>query len=231
MTIKSVRKNCLNRIENFFLISTTKNRPKWLPLEFKYLFEDDLPLIKEVKKILENESYKGWIVQQILKFSGVYYSKRFLVIDCDTILLKSHLFFNKEATVIRPSYEQSPQYRLFEKSLKINCRELISFTAHMMPYRKPILLKLLKIIEDNYKVKWQIAIAKFALQHGMVINEQDLYARFLMMTGFDYEFSPWLNKTVQLRKKQKYSEIRKNFAATRNSVSLHNNKKIKHILK
>ncbi len=231
MTIQSIRDQCLNSIKNFYLISTKKSRPKWLDSEFKYLYEDDLPYIKEIKKLLKNEVYKGWVVQQVLKYSGIYYSKKFIVIDCDTILLKPHLFFNNNSTVIRPSYEQSPQYRLFEYSLKIKFRRFFSFTAHMMPYRKDVLLSLLERIEQTYKVKWQIAIAKFSQEHGMVMNEQDLYARFLMMSGYEYELHPWLNKTVPLEEKEKYSKILKKFKGIRNSISLHNNEKIKHTLK
>ena len=221
--IDGLSANSLNPIKNIFFVSTVKIRPNWLPKTIKYIYENDISGVKEAKILLKTLPYKGWILQQILKLSADQFSKKFIVLDCDTVLLKPHLFFDSEATVLRLAYEYSPHYRLFEKSLGISSIGFFSYTCHMMPYQSEV-LSLLKIRIDNLTgMNWIEYFCKFAIDHGMAINEQDLYAKFLITEKFPVIYRPWFNKTVPIQPGISYQTLKRSFPR-RNSVSLHNNK-------
>ena len=223
VVLYGVLANSLNPIQNIFFVSTLIERPDWLPENIKYIYEDDIVGVKEAKILLRSLPYKGWVLQQILKFSADQLSKKFVVLDCDTVLLKPHLFFDSEATVLRLSYEHSPHYKAFEKSLGISSVGFFSYTCHMMPYKSDVLSLLKSQIKNVTGMDWIKHFCKFAIDHGMVLNEQDLYAKFLISENFPVIYRPWFNKTVPSQPGVTYQTLKKSFSR-RNSVSLHNNK-------
>jgi hypothetical protein len=172
--------------------------------------------------VLKGVPFKGWVLQQVLKYSAVEYSDRFVAIDCDTVLIKPHLFFTDGGTMLRLAYEYSPHYRPFEKSLNANGGRLFSFTCHMMPYKSVLLRGLMVRIEEITGQNWVNYICDYAKQYGMVVNEQDLYARYVLQTNEMVQFRPWLNKTVALSEIDAINNLSVTFY-DRNSVSFHNN--------
>ena len=219
----SISSNILNPINNIFFISNLKKPPAWLNSDIKYIYEGDIPGVDRAFGLLKEVAYRGWVLQQIIKYSATTFSEKYVVIDCDTILLKPHLFFDSETTVLRLSYEYSPHYRAFEKSLGISSFGLFSYTCHMMPYKSEVLNLLKGQIENLTGVDWIEYFCKFAIDHSMVVNEQDLYAKFLISENFPVIYRPWFNKTVPTQPGVSYETLKKIFPY-RNSVSLHNNK-------
>ena len=222
LVLDGVLANSLNPIQNIFFVSTLIEAPNWLPKNIKYIYEDDVVGVKAAKILLGSLPYKGWVLQQILKLSADQFSKKFVVLDCDTVLLKPHLFFDSETTVLRLAYEYSPHYRAFEKSLGISSFGLFSYTCHMMPYKSEVLNLLKGQIENLTGMDWIEYFCKFAIDHGMVVNEQDLYAKFLISENFPVIYRPWFNKTVPTHLGVSYETLKESFSR-RNSVSLHNN--------
>lgn len=223
ITIESILKFSLNKPQNLYLVLNEKRRPDWLGSEYNYINENDIPATAQIHKELKDVPYKGWVLQQALKYSGSLFSERFVVLDCDTVLLRPHLFFKNDATVLRLAYEHSPHYRKFEQALNINAKRYLSFTCHMMPYRSRVLNNLFQHIQDVTGLPWISFIALFAKTHGMVVNEQDLYARFLIQTSEPYQFNPWLNKTVPFYNDVSFEKLVTEYSSSRNSVSLHQN--------
>jgi len=224
LTIESITMFSLNPIGTIFLISNEINKPDWVPQYVTYIYEGLLPVTSVAAALLHRVPYKGWVLQQLLKYSGASYSELFVVIDCDTVLLKPHLFFTDEGTVFRLSYEHSPHYKMFEKSLSIVGGRIFSFTCHMMPYNSNILRELARRIEIISGQHWDEYICTFAERFGMCVNEQDLYARFAIQFGENYDFQPWLNKTLDHRHLSPINELAASFPR-RNSISFHNNEK------
>lgn len=222
LTIESIRRFSLNPIRTMFLVGNEPIRPHWLPSIVSYIYEGDLPVTQVAMELLEDVPFKGWILQQLLKYSGFRYSDRFVTVDCDTVLLKPHLFFTESGTVLRLAYEYSPHYRLFEKELNINGGRLFSFTCHMMPYKSDLIKRLLSKIEAVTGQNWATYVCNYAKQNGMTINEQDLYARYILESDEKISFRPWLNKTVEISEIRNIDSLRVSFNS-RNSVSFHNN--------
>ena len=221
LTLESARLFVLNRIEKIYLVSTQRSRPPWLPLDVEYVFEGSIPGIEEVSSLLEGESYRGWILQQILKFSGAFFSRKFVVIDCDTVLLKPHLFFSNEGTVLRLAYEHSPHYRALEKSLDIFACPWASFVCHMMAFDGDVLHDMFGAIEAKSGTDWRTYFASFAKERGMVMSEWDLYARFLIQNGHPYILRPWINQSLEIGGQLSLETLIQKFSKHRNSVSLH----------
>ncbi len=222
LTIESIRRFSLNPPGIIYLISNRANPPDWLAGNIKYICEDDISGVAEVKSILKGESYCGWIVQQILKLSGAFYSEKFVAFDCDTVLLQPHLFFYENKTVLRLSYEHSPIYRAFERGLGINALRAFSFVCHMMPFRKDILLRLIALIEERSSGRWYVYIANYAKNHGMKFSEWDLYARFLIQNKYDFVLRPWVNQTiVQPQGEVTLCQLVNRHSHLRLSVSIH----------
>jgi len=222
LTIESIRRYSLNPVGAIFLVGNELNRPAWLPGGVSYVFEGELPATAAALDVLKGVRYKGWVLQQVLKYSAIEYSERFVIIDCDTVLLKPHLFFTDGGTVLRFAYEYSPHYRQFEKCLSVNGGVFFSFTCHMMPYKAERLGALISRIEEISGQNWVTYICNYAKQNGMVVNEQDLYARYILETNEKILFRPWLNKTVVFSEIDVIENLRLTFA-DRNSVSFHNN--------
>ncbi len=221
LAMESVLRFSLNPIQKIFFVSTERVRPAWLSEKVIYICECDIPGIDQVMLRLKGESYQGWIVQQILKFSGAYYSNRFLVVDCDTVLLRPHLFFDHNKTVLRFSYEHSPHYAALEKALDVNGGRWFSYVCHMMPFQSAIVKKLLESIERKSGVSWQVYLADVTKAHGMVLSEWDLYARFLIQEGNPYTYRPWINQSLSCGSDMTLDLLIEEFGCARNSVSLH----------
>ena len=221
LTLESARLFVLNRIEKIYLVSTLERRPQWLPSEIEYIYEGSIQGVEEVSRFLDGEIYRGWILQQLLKYSGAFYSHRFVVIDCDTVLLKPHLYFSEKGTVLRLAYEHSPQYRDLEKSLDINACRWASFVCHMMPFEGDVLHELFRSIEANSGMDWRNYFAFFSKKRGMVMSEWDLYARFLIQERHPYQFRPWINQSLEVEGELSLESLIEKFSRRRNSVSLH----------
>lgn len=221
LTIESIYRYSLNPVGTIFIVGNEVTRPNWVPEGISYMYEGELPVTAEALDILKDVSYKGWILQQLLKYSGMNYSERFVTIDCDTVLLKPHLFFTNSGTVLRLSYEHSPHYRTFEKSLNINAGNLFSFTSHMMPFKSDLLRALIARIEKITNQSWVFYICNYAKQNGMVVSEYNLYARYILDSEELITYRPWLNKTVPLSELNTIDNLKIIFP-DRNSVSFHN---------
>jgi hypothetical protein len=221
LTIASIRKFSLNQPRNIYLVSNKIKSPNWLSRDIIYIYELDIPGIHDIYRSLKNLTYRGWILQQLLKYSGYIYSDRFVVIDCDTILLKPHLFFTNEGNpILRISYEYSPFYLKVEKAIGINLKSWFSYTAHMMPYESKHINNLIKQIEKTTKSNWLSFFANFSVVNGMLMNEQEIYAKFLLANKIKVQFRPWYNKTAKLFKGDSIKRlIYEN--KTRNSISFH----------
>jgi len=221
LTLESIRRFSLNPVNKIFFISNLELRPSWLESDIDYIYEMEIEGIERVSKILHSCSYRGWIIQQILKYSGISYSNRFVSIDCDTVLLRPHLFYYGEKTVLRLAYEYSPIYRPFEKKLEISALNHLSFVCHMMPFHRTILQKLLKQIELKTDFVWYEGIAHYAETRGMVISEWDLYAKFLIHNQSPFTLRPWKNQTVTYDENISLENLISQYGRARLSVSLH----------
>lgn len=231
LTIESIKENSLNSVRKIYLVGNEKETPSWLSDEdVIYIWEGELPVTQIVVDTLKGSPYMGWVLQQVLKYSGVEHSDRFVVIDCDTVLLKKHAFFDADTSLLRLAYEHSPHYKMFERSLGVSAASFLSFTCHMMPYQANVLKNLLRNIEAKHGVHWARYFAEYARDHGMVVNEQDLYARYLISTGRPIRYVPWLNKTVPFSANENIQDLAKRYS-NRNCVSLHNNEDRKLIIK
>lgn len=221
LTIESIRRYSLNPVRTIFLIGNEADRPSWVPNGVSYIYEGELPVTEMVLDLLKGTTYKGWILQQILKLSGVDYSDLFVTIDCDTVLLKPHLFYTEKETVLRIAYEHSPQYRKLEKLLNINASRLLSFTCHMMPYKAELVRALIAKIEYQTGKNWVVYICGFAKRHGMsAAVDYDLYARHILTSKEKVLFRPWLNKTVEPAMLDNIENLKISYPG-RNSLSFH----------
>jgi hypothetical protein len=227
LTLESALRFSVNKIRNIYFISNCDSPPTWLPKEVRYIDENTVKYVSEVKDILKGKPWGGWVLQQILKYSGTMWSDRFVAIDCDTLLLRPHIFFENNKTLLRLSYEHSPHYRDFQKILNVK-GGIMSYTCHMMPFKADILNKLLNNISKIDNTPWQLFIANYSKSKGMIFAEWDLYARFLIQNQYKYKYHPWLNRSIEceILESTTLKDLIDKYGGTRNSISIHNNKHI-----
>ena len=222
LVVESIYRYSLNPVEKILVIGSTREKPSTLPANSDYIYEQALPPYEIVKKSSVNESKKGWILQQLLKLYGHNLSARYVAIDCDTVLIKPHLFFTEDKTVLRLAYESPYVYAGIEKMLGISAFRHLSFVCHMMPFKADVMNDLVCHIQSRMNQHWLSALVDLAKSNNGLMSEYNIYARFMLMKDSrSATWRPWLNKTcVTADCSMHLSDISKKYRF-RNSISMH----------
>jgi len=109
-------------------------------------------------------TYGGWVSQQIIKLLAIdsCEDEFILVQDCDTYLLKPHIFFNRfsdPVPMVIKNQTQHPHYYIFiEKILNIKRQTKDSFVTEFMPITKKVWTSMVHHIEHLHGEHWIKAI-------------------------------------------------------------------------
>lgn len=220
---KTIHLNILNlnhQINKIYIIGSTKYKINISNLKYTYIFEDDLDIVKKNKnKIISR--HKGWIIQQLIKLNMDKFSKKYICIDSDTLLLNRISFTEKnQYPIFYLSNELGRPYKNFEKSIGIKTNIFKVYITHMMFFEKFALVQLKEHIKYITKKNWDDFIVEFTNQNQMSFSEYNTYAnfyrnRFPSKNGYLY------NKTLPIKKLDNINKILLKYKC--DSVSFHNN--------
>ena len=143
------------------LITFKENSPSQYKVineeKYKSAFIDHL-----MSKSYKSKTNMNWYLQQFLKLSAleeISNDKFGLIWDADTVPLKKLIFENKNKLVFYRSTEfHKPYFENIETLLKLKKKNKFSFIAQCMPLKGSWFKKLIKLIEEKNKQKWQSAI-------------------------------------------------------------------------
>ncbi|QWD14762.1 hypothetical protein G6702_01740 [Polynucleobacter paneuropaeus] len=186
-TIESIRKNILHPIGNIYIISPVSNIiESFCKNNLCIYIEEDTVLPLKKKEIIykvDGEDRSGWLFQQLLKLGADLITKEdhYLVVDADTIFLKSHKFIEKGNYILRFSDEfHIPYYKTYEKLFLKKIVSPVSFITHNMLFSKIKLRKMKSTIEKIHSKSWfQAIIQNIDHSENSSFSEYELYGNFL----------------------------------------------------
>ena len=212
-------KNINNSIGKIFIVGSTKAPIKIKGLDYEYIFENNLSIVKKNKFLIKGIQ-RGWILQQLIKLSMDEYSNRYICIDSDTLLLRKINFFKGNNPIFYLSNELGLEYKKFERSIKLKTSAIKVFIVHMMVFESFALKQFKNYIKKMTNKEWDKYIIDFSNDNQMGFSEYNSYAnyyyqKFSSNLGFIY------NKTVPISdlKKFHYENVKFNY----DTVSFHQN--------
>ena len=122
-------------------------------------------LLPGVKKSItytrDGMDLSGWILQQLLKLKSadIAKSRRYFVIDSDTVLVRNHSFTKDGKSVFLESAEwHEPYMEAFEKIFKMPVKNSTSSICHMMMFETDMVLEMREEMERIHGRPWIRAI-------------------------------------------------------------------------
>jgi hypothetical protein len=169
----------------------------------------------------------GWVLQQFLKVMFVKNSKAdgVLVIDSDTILLKSRLWLDTHRTqVLMPTWERHDPYFDFLKANKFNVRhDSFSHVSHHMILQPDILREML----SEYGLHNPDAFIKAFLKSPIHENspfsiDYEMYAQYMLAKYPKLvRYEKWANRSVRNLLPEEIQRQLNVWKTNYNSVSAH----------
>ncbi|MDT3699294.1 MAG: DUF6492 family protein [Thermincola sp.] len=143
-----------------------------------------LPITKNEIDYRTNEwDRSGWLFQQLLKLSGdaISSSDHYLVLDADTLLIRAHVFKDKEKTVFYCRRAKIPEYfKTYTRLLGVKATAPLSFVARYMLLEKSKLAEMKKAIEYKNNAVWYKAIIKSINKlRPVTFSEFETYGNFV----------------------------------------------------
>ena len=188
--------NINENIQRIILITNdTNNIPSQIQSSVDLIIGDnDIEYVSEFRKILGAHPRKAWYTQQIIKISAISISNKYIVIDSDTYLLKSHKFFHNGTPIVRVSHEDPTVYSGFENFIGLP-QDKRSYIPHMGSFTSETLHSYFKFIEaKSTEKKWYEIIANFITHGEGQYSEWNSFNKFLLLK-FDAKTAHWFNKS------------------------------------
>jgi hypothetical protein len=143
----------------------------------------------------------GWIVQQLIKLAihDLVRTKKYLVIDADTILTMPQSYIAKGNDILLFSDEFHLPYREhIKKVLGFYPEQKVSFIAHTMLFDSSIVKSMLKKIEIINNKKWFLALVEnLDPKEISSMSEYEMYASYaIKYFSSKIDIGYWINKSV-----------------------------------
>lgn len=185
--IDAAKRYVAHPIMNIIIIAPDDTNIKDLCTEKQCKFIDEntvLPICRrDIEYVVNGVDRSGWIFQQFLKLGSdsVCTQANYLVIDADTVLLRSHSFKHGKKVIFNCSDEyHHPYFETFRKLFGYETNFPLSFISHIMLFEKDKLIEFRKEIEAKNGKDWYWAIiSKLDITQTSSFSEQDSYANFV----------------------------------------------------
>lgn len=171
----------------------------------------------------------GWLYQQLLKLgsSSIVKQPRYLVIDADTVLIKSHRFYSGDKQVFYCRDWSQPEYFVtYRKLMGAKAPRPRSFVTHYMMFDKARLRSLKDKIERRHGTKWYKAIL-----NSINRKKQFGFSEFETYGNYVYSANPGNVRLLSARNRSLFSSPsalsaarKKELAGRYRSLSFHKRK-------
>jgi hypothetical protein len=153
--------------------------------EYGVVFIDEDTVVPTLTAASVPDKRWGWYFQQILKLGMADWveTEYYLVVDSDTVFLRSTPFFSKDE---KPLYATGTEYHqpyfdVFEQLLGFKAQWNYSFTVHHMMYNKQLVLEMRSRFPEK---PWYTNIVKLVKPQApwfsiSQFNEQDTYGHYI----------------------------------------------------
>ncbi|MFC5530241.1 DUF6492 family protein [Cohnella yongneupensis] len=228
--IDSVRKHVAHPIGRIYVVAPGSEAIKALCKRKGCTFVHERTVLPLSKKQIVYRSKRwersGWLYQQLLKLASSSFvgQRHYLVLDADTVLIRSHRFFANGKYVFYCRGWSQPEYFVtYRKLLGKKAIRPRSFVTHYMMFDKTRLSALKRTIEARHGTRWYKAIIgsiNRAKQYGF--SEYETYGNYM------YSVSPGKvslrsaqNKSLHSSPSKLTPAKRQNLARRFRSLSFH----------
>jgi Family of unknown function (DUF6492) len=231
LVIDSTRLHVAHPISNFFVIGPNNDQIKEVCDRCGCIFLDEdnvLPIQRgNVNYVANGIDRSGWIFQQLIKLNidVICDSKYCLVMDADTVFVKTQKFIHKKKITLNCSDEY--HYPYFKTYLQLTGYQPgipLSFISHHMMFDREKLAALKSHIKNKTGKEWYCAILDaLDSQEVSSFSEYETYGNFVLRRfkkSVNLEY--WFN--VALTRKdaaENLKELEERFSKTCKSVSFH----------
>jgi len=231
--IDSIRKHVKHPIGQIMVVSPLSKKIKVLCRQKDCKFIHEKRLLPIGKKDIHYRSKKwdlsGWLLQQLLKWSGdkISTQKSYLVIDADTVLIRPHVFrINKKTVFYCRKWSRKEYFRTYRRLLGKKANSPDSFVTHYMLFEKAKLARLKKVIETRHRLKWYEAILKCINRSRIFgFSEFETYGNFIHSTYPDsFIIRKSLNKSLYTKASALSPDRIARLSKTYRSLSFHKRK-------
>lgn len=169
LSIESVRRNLLHPIRDVFIIAPSETRISIIAetIGAHFVNEDDVLSVRkcDIRYMVDGVGREGWLFQQLLKFAAaeVVGSSRYLVMDADTVLVRSQAFVRDDKDLLLHSNEfHGPYIEAYSRLVNEPAKTLLSFVNHHMMFNVKRVRNLLAHCEAVNKTDWVTSILNAA---------------------------------------------------------------------
>ncbi len=185
--IAYLKKNLRAPIGNIYVVSSASETAL-----IEYCAKHNLQFIDErsvlgygkekITYIANGINRSGWLFQQLLKLSGDVFvqSKKYVIVDSDTLLIAPHYFIENDKTVFFENREwNEPYFESFEKLFGIKAPHALSLTSHMMLFDVERLREMKAMIVKRHNTTWDMAyITCCDKRNPSGISDYETYAQW-----------------------------------------------------
>ncbi|MDP1625098.1 MAG: DUF6492 family protein [bacterium] len=178
-----------HNVGSVYIIAPRSNEIETFCVENKYTYVDEDALLPGVRNrihhIINGIDLRGWIFQQLLKYSATDIVKtgKFIVLDSDTILLRPHAFIQDEKHVFFQSTEWNQEYfKSFYSIFTEKAPHRTSLVSHMMLFDVVRLTEMKREIESIHGKIWHDSIlSAIDLSKHSCFSEYETYANWIAL--------------------------------------------------
>lgn len=228
--VEAARKHIKHPIDKIFIVAPITIKLKELSSKLNCVFIDEKSVLGYNKSVINynfnGSDRSGWLFQQLLKLCSDKISSKshFLILDADTIFIRSKKFEHKNKIILDFSDEyHSPYYTTYEKLTGLQHNFPVSFVSHYMLFEAKKLKELRQLIEKHNNCDWDKAIIGTADNNQLsCFSEYETYANFVLQKyKSEYLISYWFNKNVPALELINISQLINQYSKKLLSLSFH----------
>lgn len=213
-TIRGILKNLRHEVDSIIVVApikSTKIRKVVNGFQKTQFVSEQLvsPVLKKDLNYKVGEiDRSGWIVQQLVKLNIANYinTKKYLVIDADTVLAKPQTYIRNNCDILLFSDEFHKPYRKhIQKTLGFNPSQKISFVSHSMIFDTNSVKSMFSKIEMQSRKRWYKAIIdNLDKEEVSSMSEYEMYASYKLKTDKQTKVEYWFNSSISRKCISKY---------------------------
>lgn len=235
LTLQGIRTNLAHPVGDIILVGPKKSSVRTFSKKYKCRFVDEnyaapLPL-QSIHYTSNGIDRAGWLFQQLIKLnaSTIVNTKRFLVIDADTVLTRPQIMTYGNRPIANHSDEfHIPYFTAYQKIIGKKPGSSMSFVSHYMLFDTTILDKLHKEIESLHKKSWwQAILDSLDYNEFSAFSEYELYGNFCLSNRVRPLRLYWFNKTLTIQNLTDFSDEDVLTNNNYKSISFHAHEKYK----
>lgn len=234
--IDSARKNIKHPIDTVVIISPKNEAIIKLAKEKDCRFIDEntvLPITrKDIDYKVNGEDRSGWVLQQLLKWSGDKYTKNkhIFIADSDTIFAHPQVFIYDKKTIFSVCHQlcHIPYFTACKYLFGFEVKPYLNLTSHHVLFERKRLSEIKKAIEKQTGKSWweaMIATKDIDPEEGACVSDYDSYAQYIYRQyNGECRLEHWNNISISRKRLSEIDSLVEKYGRKYKTISFHSYK-------